>query len=75
VKNQEAHITETSEIECRPENVKTNVDMVDGDTWKEVSPTNPHVLEVTPQVLEIFNNFSEVQSLEPKVSKIQTSKA
>jgi hypothetical protein len=48
--------------------------MADGDTWKEVSPMNPHVLEVMPQVLEISNSFSEVQSLEPKVSKIQTSK-
>ncbi len=48
VKNQEAHITETSEIKHHPEDVKANVDMVDLDISKQVSPTNPHVSEVTP---------------------------
>jgi hypothetical protein len=55
--------------------VKADVDMVDVDTLKQVSPTNPHVLEVTRQVFGITNSVSEVQSLEPQVFEVQASKA
>jgi len=67
VKNQETHITETFEIEHCPKNVKINVDMVDSDTSKQVSFIESHVLEVTPQVLQIVNSVSKVQSLELEV--------
>jgi hypothetical protein len=67
VKNQETHITETFEIERCPKNVKINVDMVDSDTSKQVSFIESHVLEVTPQVLQIVNSVSKVQSLELEV--------
>jgi hypothetical protein len=51
VKNQEAHITETFKIKHRPKDVNANVDMVDADTSKQVSPTNPHVSKVARQFL------------------------
>jgi hypothetical protein len=54
--DKEAHITETSKIEHCPEDVKIDENMVDVDTSKQVSPTNLHVLEVTPQVLRINNS-------------------
>jgi len=34
---------------------------------------NIHVSKVTPQVLRITNRVSEVQSLEPEVSKVEVS--
>ncbi len=76
MKNQEAHIIKTSKIKHRPEDVKVNVDMVDLDTSKQVSPTNPHVSEVTPQILGIINSFSKVQASKFKfwTSKFQSSK-
>jgi len=60
MKNQEVHITETSKIKQCPEDVKAYVDMVDANTSKQVSPTNPHVLKATPQVLKITNYVSKV---------------
>jgi hypothetical protein len=40
--------------------VKTNVDMVDTNTLKHISPMNHHVLEVTPQVLVILNDVLQM---------------
>ncbi len=51
------------------------MDMVDVDTLKHVSPTNPHVLKVTRQVFGITNSVSKIQSLEPQVFEVQASKA
>lgn len=73
MKNHEAHITETSKIKCHPQDMKAYVNMIDANTLKQVSPTNPHVSEVTPQVLGIVNSVSEVQSLEFEISKVQVS--
>jgi hypothetical protein len=73
VKNQEVHIIETSKIERCPKDVKAYSDMVNADTSKQVSPTNPHVSEVTPQVLRIANHILKVQSLEVQASKVQVS--
>ncbi len=75
MKNQEVHITKTSKIKQRPKDVKTYVDMVDANTSKQVSPTNPHVLEATPQVLRITNYVSKVWSLELQALKAQALKA
>jgi hypothetical protein len=54
---------------------------IDVDTLKQVSPTNPHVSKVTPQVSGIANGVlqmklqllkvSKVQSLECEVSEVQ----
>jgi hypothetical protein len=52
-----------------------HVDMVDGNTSKQVSPTNPHVPEATPQVLRTTNYVSKVWSLELQALKAQASKA
>ncbi len=71
MKNHEIRITKTSEIKHHPKDMKVDANMVDADTLKQVSPTNLHVLEVSPQVLGIANNVLEIQSLEPKVSKVQ----
>ncbi len=61
------------------------MDMVDVNTSKQVSPTNPHVLKVTLQVSGFVNNVLqmrlqllkvlEVQPLEPQLSKVQASEA
>lgn len=56
VKIQEVHITETSEIDRHPEDVKVNVDMVVANTSKQVSLTNFHVSKVTPQISRIANS-------------------
>ncbi len=73
MKNEEVHITKTSKIKRRPKDVKADVDMVDANTLKQISPTNPHVLEITPQVLGIINHVLEVQSLELQISEVQVS--
>jgi hypothetical protein len=41
--------------------VKADVDMVDVNTLKHVSPTNHRVLKITPQVLMILNNVLPVR--------------
>jgi hypothetical protein len=40
--------------------VKKNVDMVDTNTLKHISPMSHHVLEVTPQVLVFPNDVLQV---------------
>ncbi len=74
VKNQEAHNIETFKIKCYPKDVKTNTNMVNVDTLKQVSPTNLHVSEVTHQVLGITNSVSKVQYLKLQILEVQVSK-
>ncbi len=54
--------------------MKVDANMVDADTSKQVSPMNPHVSEITPQVSGIANSASKVQPLEPQILEIQVSK-
>ncbi len=75
VKNQEAHIIETSKIKCHLEDVKANADLVDANTLKQVSPTNLHVSKITPQVLRITNNVLQVRLQLLKVLEVQASEA
>jgi hypothetical protein len=71
VKNHEVHIIKTSKIELHSKDVKVDANMVNVNTLKQVSLTNLHVSEVTPQVSRIINSVLEVQSLKLQLWKFK----